>query len=366
MSSLALSAGDWIEVKSKEEILKTLDKDGRLEGLPFMPQMFKYCGMRFRVYKRAHKTCDTVFPVRGRRLSDSVHLETRCDGEAYGGCQAGCLLFWKEAWLRKVGSNAGASLDIVPSDQRAKAGPTECTEEDVWRGTKAEGKDSADGLTYACQATLLPYYTTDLRPWDIRQYVEDYTSGNAGLGRILRAFFYANYKRLVNSGLGLGAILRWIYDAFQSLIGGVPYPRKHGAIPVGEKTPSLRLNLQPGEFVRVKSYKEILATLDENNFNRGLFFDAEMVPYCGRVFRVLKCVDHILNEKTGKMMHFKNPCIVLENVFCRSCYSEERYFCPRSIYSYWREIWLERVNDIQANPERAECSPASCAVSGRS
>ena len=54
-----LRAGDWVEVRSKEEILRSLDKNGRLEGLPFMPQMFQYCGQRFRVFKRAHKTCDT-------------------------------------------------------------------------------------------------------------------------------------------------------------------------------------------------------------------------------------------------------------------------------------------------------------------
>ena len=28
-----------------------------------MPQMFEYCGKRFKVYKRAHKTCDTVNPI---------------------------------------------------------------------------------------------------------------------------------------------------------------------------------------------------------------------------------------------------------------------------------------------------------------
>ena len=32
-------AGDWVEVLSKEEILRTLDKNGRLDKLPF-----KYCG----------------------------------------------------------------------------------------------------------------------------------------------------------------------------------------------------------------------------------------------------------------------------------------------------------------------------------
>src|SRR5204863_614848 len=102
MKTLKLSTGDWVEVRSKEEILRTLDSQGQLDGMPFMPEMFAFCGKRFQVYKRAHKTCDTVFPVRGRRVHDAVHLETRCDGQAHGGCQAGCLIFWKEAWLRPL------------------------------------------------------------------------------------------------------------------------------------------------------------------------------------------------------------------------------------------------------------------------
>src|SRR4029079_6607571 len=80
-------------------------KNGRLDGLPFMPQMFKYCGQRVQVFKRAHKTCDTIAgPQRAttRKLPDGVHLEFRCDGKAHGGCQAHCLLFWKEAWLEHL------------------------------------------------------------------------------------------------------------------------------------------------------------------------------------------------------------------------------------------------------------------------
>ena len=60
-----LRAGEWVEVKSKEEILRTLDTNGELDGMPFMPEMFAFCGKRFQVYKRAHKTCDTVFPIQG-------------------------------------------------------------------------------------------------------------------------------------------------------------------------------------------------------------------------------------------------------------------------------------------------------------
>src|SRR4051794_18247776 len=105
-----LCVGDLVEIRSKEEILATLDSEGRLDGLPFMPQMFQYCGQQFRVFRRAHKTCDTVFPVRGRRMSSAVHLDLRCDGLAYDGCQAGCLLFWKEAWLKTVSAEISRRL----------------------------------------------------------------------------------------------------------------------------------------------------------------------------------------------------------------------------------------------------------------
>jgi hypothetical protein len=44
---MKLRAGDWVEVRSREEILRSLDENGRLEGLPFMPQMFQYRGQRF-------------------------------------------------------------------------------------------------------------------------------------------------------------------------------------------------------------------------------------------------------------------------------------------------------------------------------
>src|SRR5216117_2846919 len=89
-------AGEWIEVRSKEEILATLDKQGCLDGMPFMPQMFEFCGRRLRVAASAHKTCDTIKKTGGRRVEDAVHLDgIRCDGAAFDGCGAACLIFWK-------------------------------------------------------------------------------------------------------------------------------------------------------------------------------------------------------------------------------------------------------------------------------
>jgi hypothetical protein len=161
-----LEVGDWVEVKSKEAILATLDAKGQLDGMPFMPEMFRFCGQRFQVYKRAHKTCDTVFPVRGRRVDQAVHLNTRCDGSAHGGCQAGCLIFWKEAWLKPVNGKLGENLSVTPNG--TKPNSQQCTESQVMEATQ---HSDAEGVpVYSCQATRLPYFTGNLNWWDIEAH----------------------------------------------------------------------------------------------------------------------------------------------------------------------------------------------------
>src|SRR4026208_550228 len=102
-AQMDLFVGDCVGVRSKDETLSPRDKNGQLDGMPFMPEMFASCGKRFRVFKRAHKTCDTVNDYKGRKLEDAVRREgSRCDGSAHGGCEAGCMIFWKTAWLRPV------------------------------------------------------------------------------------------------------------------------------------------------------------------------------------------------------------------------------------------------------------------------
>jgi hypothetical protein len=339
---------DVVEVRSKEAVLLTLDSGGCLDGLPFMPEMFAFCGRRFRVYKRAHKTCDTVNDYRGRRMHDAVHLEgVRCNGGFHGGCDAECLIFWKTAWLRRID---GDSVSPEPCTGRAAVrtsaihDPAGCGEQDVLAGAIRSGANASAEPHYVCQATQLPAATEPLPWWDPRQYVEDLESGNVGPGRMAKGFLYMGYRQLINAGIGLGAPLRWFYDRAQGMRGGVPYPRRSGKIPPGETTPSSSLDLQPGEWVRVKSYDAILATCDEQLRNRGMRFDAEMVPYCGKTYRVLKRVNNIIDEKTGKIQQMKTAAIILEKVVCQARYSECRLFCPRSIYPFWRETWLERVD----------------------
>ena len=324
----AFRAGDWVEVRSAEEILASLDEQGESDALPFMPEMLEYCGKRFRVYKSAHKTCDTIQRYVGRRMNNAVHLDgVRCEGTAHGGCQAGCLLFWKEAWLKPVrGPHAEAhpTPPVTPS-------PSHCSRDALARATRASGAENGDEARYRCQATELLRATTPLAWWDPRQYARDIWSGNVRLRDLVRYLLIAAFNSVMR--------LHW---------RGRQYPYIRGL--AAKTTPTETLNLQPNELVQVRTKAEIMPTLNEHQRNRGLWFDMEMVPYCGRTFRVLRRVERIINEKTGQMMRLPGACLILDGVTCSGCLSTNRLFCPRSVYPYWHEIWLRRVESEDTSP----------------
>jgi hypothetical protein len=46
------------------------------------------------------------------------------------------------------------------------------------------------------------------------------------------------------------------------------------------------------------------------------------------------------------MINLKS-CVILGNVFCQARYSANRMFCPRSLYQFMQEVWLERVQPDQ-------------------
>jgi hypothetical protein len=98
-----------------------------------------------------------------------------------------------------------------------------------------------------------------------------------------------------------------------------------------------------GEYVQVKSLEEILQTLDVNFKNKGLMFTKELIPYCGVTSKVKKIVNKTINEVDGEMLYSSRGSVILEDVICTGFLSDKRYFCPRSCYPYWREIWLKRI-----------------------
>jgi hypothetical protein len=334
-----LRVGDWVEVRTAPEILHTLDGAARSGGLPFMPQMLAYCGQRFRVAKRVHKFCDTAHSTGARQMEHTVLLHApRCDGAAFGGCEMRCAILWKEAWLKPVSGPDGPPLD---QPTPAPSSPPRCSEADVWAATRADHPGHEEPV-YRCQATQLPAASRPLSGRSIRQYIQDCTSGNARWPQVVQSLLFRVYSGAADAGLGFGAALRWLYDVVQRVRGGWPYPCRPGRIPPGSRTPSARLGLQRGEVVRVKSYADILATVDEGLRNRGMSFHPEMVPYCGKTFSVLMRVGKIIDERTGRLQVLKNECIVLAGAECLGRYTKP-LGCPRACYPYWREAWLERV-----------------------
>jgi hypothetical protein len=332
--SLQLRAGDRVVIRSPEEILATLDSSSRLDGLPFQPEMFKLCGREFRVQKTAHKTCDSSpHCTGGRRMHDTVHLEgARCDGALHQGCQADCVFFWKEAWLRRTGAEPALK---VPA--RKAAAPTA---EDVLRAAQAPGSNPTDP-TWVCQTTAVFEASEPLAWWDIRQYVQDVAGGNHSLWHMAKLFMLAGYRQVVNLGVAFRFWL-WLYNGFQKLRGGKPFPHIQGQIAKGQPTPAESLNLQPGEWVVVKSPQAIAATITPDGFNRGMRYDPEMLKYSNERYRVQARISKLINEKNGKMVEMKTPCIQLENVFCRAEFTPTRLGCPRASSTYWREIWLQK------------------------
>jgi hypothetical protein len=336
---MKFKAGEWVEVRSREEILATLDPSGRLENLPFMPEMLQYCGRRFKVFRRADKTCDNIAAWSIRRVKNAVHLEgVRCDGMAHGECEAVCMIFWKEAWLKPASL---VPLSPAPPPPVSIARNRLCTVESILAASQA--LNSEDQMIYSCQATDVLKFSSPMSAWDFRQYVRDIRSGNLASGITAGT----RPERMLEVVFGALRLLRsLLISASNSL--GYKYPYIEGS---RTKTLVEKLDLQPGEVVRVRSREEILATLDEKQRNRGLLFDSEMLPYCGGFYRVLRRVHHIIDEKTGKMMNMKHPCIILEGVACQSDFHR---MCPRAIYHYWRESWLERAAElpIAAGQER--------------
>jgi hypothetical protein len=317
----SLRVGDRVEVRSAAEILATLDERGELESLPFMPEMLQFCGQQFTVDKVALKLCDTISRSGFRRMENAVHLTgVRCDGAAHGGCQAQCLIYWKTAWLKPVDTPSN------PEPTPARVLPL--------LTVTSRGAAAPDGAeTYRCQATELlraaPYV---LPVRDLRQYVRDVRAGNVGAWWALRAALIAIFNRFQDvSGQRLPRWLRFRGGRRWGFLKGT-----------ATRTPTARTDLQPGELVRIKPKREIMETLNADLLNRGMGFDVEMSRFCGRTARVSHRVDRIVDERTGRMLHMRNPCIVLEGIACEGAYSVN---CPRSIHAYWRELWLERVDD---------------------
>jgi hypothetical protein len=333
--ALVLKVGDLVEVRSAEEIRATLDERGELDGLPFMPEMLAFCGRRLTVHKVAHKLCDYIGLTGMRRMRDAVHLtESRCDGSAHGGCENRCSLYWKEQWLKRVDPDeVSDGATARPADAAAPTpGHRALLPLLVQNSTKEPFEDGA--TRWSCQATEMQRAAPEPLPVkQLSQFRDDLVSGNAGPLAVARAFLVAVFNRYQD-------LSRRLLPRALLIRGGLSWGFVQGRV-VSGRTPTEQLDLQPGELVRIKSREAIMATLDTHQLNRGMGFDAEMARFCGRTARVKARATRLVDERTGRMLTMKNPCIILEDIVCEGAITLN---CPREYVCWWREIWLERVD----------------------
>jgi len=305
-----------VEVRTAGEILSTLDERGELDALPFMPEMVAYCGRRFTIERRATKVCDTIAYSGSLDISDSVLLaDLRCDGAAHGGCQAECRLYWKDAWLRAVDADARpARQDDGDATERLR----------LLAVSNASARRDDGAVRYRCQATQARAAGTTLSTKDPRPYLREVMSRNVTIRRFTRV---------------MGRAI--VYET-RNKAGRLPNPPLRGSSASSPQLPTL--GLQPGDWVRVKSAAEIEVTLNDKGKNRGLWFDREMMPFCGQLFQVRRRVNRLVDETSGALIELTSDCVTLDGAVCSGELSTGRWMCPRAIYPYWREGWLERVD----------------------
>lgn len=169
--------GQVVLIRSAAEVAATLDAEGKLEGLPFMPEMARLCGTRARVHRHVDKTC-----VEGggfRRMATTILLaDLRCDGSSHDGCQRNCLFFWKQAWLK-------------PVEQEARPEDSEATS-----ATALANLPTCENGQYLCQSTDLFAASQPMSRWNLTHFFTEIRRGELTLSGFLAIFIGTTFDRL--------------------------------------------------------------------------------------------------------------------------------------------------------------------------
>lgn len=103
VTDLKLAVDESVVVRTRDEIIATLDESGKNRGLWFDPLMLRYCGETLKVRQRvdrfiSERTGRMVEPSVPSVVLDDLH----CEGTGRKFCSRGLQYFWRECWLRRI------------------------------------------------------------------------------------------------------------------------------------------------------------------------------------------------------------------------------------------------------------------------
>jgi len=131
-------------------------------------------------------------------------------------------------------------------------------------------------------------------------------------------------------------VKRWLKQVYYTSLRlrGVSSPQK------AEKHLAPATPFKAGDLVRVRSGEEIKSTLDPFKELKGCAFLPDMYRYCGTQQRVLRSMQHFMDERDYKLKKVRGV-ILLENVICSG--TPTFGACDRCCFLFWREEWLEKI-----------------------
>jgi hypothetical protein len=307
--------GDLVEIKTWDEIHATLDQQGCLEQLPFMPEMLSMCGKRAYVFRCVHRLFDYRKSRRMRHMDGTVLLVGAvCDGSMHGGCEAACHTMWKSDWLHRVDPSRSTVAAPASSDRARPAQDAAVLQ----FGTPAP--------RFACQLTQLHAASQPIGKWSATNFLLPMISGN-----VTPAAFVVGW-------------LMYIFNEFQHLRGGVSYPEFETIVhrDASSSGSGEDIQLKAGDRVVVKSSAEIRATLNDDLMHRGMWFEPDMSKHCGRHYCIQNEVTKLIDIVTGEMRTMKTPAYILRDVHFSG---ERQLFNAQYEPLFWRAAWLRQHDD---------------------
>ena len=116
---LGLQPGEWVRVRSREEIGRTLNDRAAHRGLLFTHEMAQYCGQTFRVRSRVDRLINESTGELMQMKHECIALEdVVCTGHYTSGawfCAREHLPLWREDWLERVDAPPAGTVCASPS-----------------------------------------------------------------------------------------------------------------------------------------------------------------------------------------------------------------------------------------------------------